>query len=66
MVLVLLRVLQRRIVLGNMHGLAISREYNGTANSDIQKNGIYVVFLTDDGGNVVDFTGVARIGFTDV
>jgi len=44
----------------------IKVEYNGTANSDIQKNGIYVVFLTDDGGNVVDFTGVARIGFTDV
>jgi len=41
-------------------------EYNGTAGTDIQKNGVYVVFLTDDAGNVLDFSGVARVGFTDV
>lgn len=44
----------------------IKVQYNGTASSDIQKNGLYVVFLTDDGGNVLDFSGVSRIGFTDV
>lgn len=39
--------------------------YNGTATSDIQKNGIYFGILTDDGNNIVDFTGEARISFID-
>jgi len=39
--------------------------YNGTTGADIQKNGIYILFLSDDITNVVDFEGYARIGFTD-
>lgn len=40
--------------------------YNGTAVSDIAKNGIYFVILSDQAAATVDFTGVARLGFTDV
>jgi len=39
--------------------------YNGSASSDIEKNGLYCVFLTDDTSGAVDFNGLARIGFTD-
>jgi len=39
--------------------------YNGTASTDIQKNGIYFVILTTDAGGAVDFTGSARVSFTD-
>lgn len=39
--------------------------YNGTASTDIQKNGIYFGILTSDTGSVVDFTGSARVVFTD-
>lgn len=44
----------------------IKVEYNGTAATDIQKNGVYVVFLTDDAAATVDYSGVSRIGYTDV
>lgn len=43
----------------------IKVSYNGTASTDIEKNGLYVVFLTDDAANAVDFNGLARLGFTD-
>jgi len=39
--------------------------YNGSGSTDIQKNGIYFVILTTDAGGVVDFTGSARVSFTD-
>lgn len=39
--------------------------FNGTASTDIEKNGIYFVFLTDDGANTVDYNGLCRIAFTD-
>lgn len=39
--------------------------YNGVNTTDIQKNGIYFGILTDDGNNVVDFTGEARVSFVD-
>jgi len=39
--------------------------FNGTANTDIQKNGCYFAILTNDGNNVVDFVGSARVSFTD-
>jgi len=44
----------------------IKVEYNGANSGDIQKNGLYVLFLTDSNQNTVDVTGVARIGFLDV
>lgn len=44
----------------------IKVRYNGTAGTDIQKNGLFVVFLTSEGGNTVDFRGLCRVGFTDV
>jgi len=44
----------------------IKTSFNGTAGTDIQKNGLYVVYLTEDSGGILDFTGVSRIGFTDV
>lgn len=40
--------------------------YNGGASSDIQKNGIYVVFLSNDSSNTIDFAGVSRVSYTDV
>lgn len=50
------------------HSMKLDRKvvFNGTASSDIQKNGLYFVILTDDAGNTIDFSGTARIGFTDV
>jgi len=41
-------------------------EYNGTASSDIQKNGLYFVFCHNDSAATIDGDGVLRIGFTDV
>lgn len=46
--------------------LNIKVSYNGSTSSDIEKNGIYFVTLTNDGSNTADFTGIARVGFTDV
>lgn len=40
--------------------------FNGTASTDIQKNGIYFIILTDSTSNTLDFSGVARIRYTDV
>jgi len=39
--------------------------FNGVAGTDIEKNGLYVVFLTDAVGGTADFNGLARLGFTD-
>lgn len=44
----------------------IKTSYNGTASSDQEKNALYCIFLTDSASNTVDFTGVVRIGFTDI
>lgn len=41
-------------------------EFNGSAVSDIQKNGIYFGFVTNDTSNTVDGDGYVRVGFTDV
>lgn len=43
----------------------INVAYNGTATSDIQKNGIYFVFLSSDASNTVDFTATCRLQYTD-
>ncbi len=40
--------------------------YNGTAGTDIEKNGIFLVYLSNDTNNVVDFTTNVRVGYTDV
>lgn len=40
-------------------------DYNGTASTDIQKNGLYFMVLSNDTGNAVDINGIARIGFVD-
>jgi len=44
----------------------IKVDYNGTASTDIQKNGIYFVFVTNDTSDTQDFDGIVRIGYTDV
>jgi len=41
-------------------------EFNGSAVTDIQKNGIYFGFVTNDTSNIVDGDGYVRVGFTDV
>jgi hypothetical protein len=50
--------------------LSIPVEYNGTASSDIQKNGIFLFITTDmigaAGVAVLDVTGQARCRYTDV
>ena len=43
--------------------LNLKVDFNGTASTDIQKNGIYFLLLSNDTGNVVDINGIARIGF---
>lgn len=40
-------------------------DYNGSAITDIQKNGIYFLVLSSDTADVVDINGIARIGFID-
>ncbi len=45
---------------------SIKVEYNGANTSDIQKNGLYFVFLTNDSNNTIDGDGICRIQFTDV
>lgn len=39
--------------------------FNGTASTDIQKNGLYLVLLTTDSGGFMDLTGTVRLQFTD-
>jgi len=39
--------------------------YNGTASTDITKNGLYFCILTTDNANALDFTGTARVSYTD-
>jgi len=41
-------------------------QYNGTASTDIQKNEVVFVIVSNDTDDTVDFTGVVRIGFIDV
>jgi len=42
----------------------IKVSFNGSASTDMAKNNIYVVFLSND--STGDFDGTARVGFTDV
>jgi len=68
------RMALQQIVLPAIQGLDVQYtwkgnlkvEFNGTAGTDIQKNGIYVGILSNDTANVVDFDGICRIGYTDV
>jgi hypothetical protein len=39
--------------------------YNGTASTDIQKNGYYVAFISSESTNTPTFTGTFRIGYHD-
>ena len=39
--------------------------FNGTASTDIQKNGLYAVWLTNVAGDTVDYGGNSRIRFID-
>lgn len=40
--------------------------YNGSATTDIEKNGIYIVYITEGTNSELDVTGYSRIQFTDV
>jgi len=40
--------------------------YNGSLGSDIEKNGIYVVYMTEGTANELDTTGYVRVQYTDV
>lgn len=42
----------------------IKVSFNGTAVTDVEKNNIYVVYLSND--TVIDFDGTCRIGYTDM
>lgn len=39
--------------------------YNGSADSDIQKNGLYLLMLSSEGTNYPTFSGSFRIGYHD-
>lgn len=40
--------------------------FNGANGTDIQKNGVYFGIMSNDTGDIIDFDGTARIGYTDV
>lgn len=40
--------------------------FNGSAGTDIAKNGVYFGIISNDSGDVIDFDGTARVSFTDV
>lgn len=40
--------------------------YNGSATTDIEKNGIYIVYISQGTASELDVTGYSRIQFTDV
>jgi len=40
--------------------------YNDTAATDIEKNGIYIMYITNEATDVIDVAGTARIGYTDI
>lgn len=46
-------------------GLDIVVTYNGTAGTDIQKNGIYVICYTNEPSDVIDADGIARVTYVD-
>lgn len=46
-------------------GLDIVVTYNGSASSDIQKNGIYVIAYTNEPSDVIDADGIARVTYVD-
>lgn len=56
---------QRQTMQFNWKG-NIKVSYNGSAVTDIEKNGIYILFLSNDTGDVIDVAGTARLGYTDV
>jgi len=39
--------------------------YNGTAGTDIQKNGIFFITLSNDSADTIDTGGTCRLGFID-
>lgn len=40
--------------------------YNGSATSDIEKNGVYICYISNDAADTIDVTSTTRIGYTDV
>jgi len=44
----------------------IKVSYNGSASTDIEKNGIYIGFISNDPQDTIDTTATCRIGYTDV
>lgn len=53
------------VVQGSWKG-NIKVSFNGTASTDMDKNNIYFVILKELGTETADFSGTARIAFTDV
>jgi len=45
---------------------SITIDYNGSAQTDQQKNALYFVILSDSGASTADFTGTLRLQYTDV
>lgn len=39
--------------------------FNGTASTDIQKNGLYVAFISNEATNTPNVTGLIRLGYHD-
>lgn len=39
--------------------------FNGTATSDIEKNGVYLIYFSDDANSTLDIGASVRLGFTD-
>jgi len=46
-------------------GSNIHCKYNGAASTDIQKNGLYVAFISNEATNTPSVTGLIRLGYHD-
>lgn len=44
----------------------IKVSYNGSASTDIEKNGIYIGFISNDIQDTIDTVATCRVGYTDV
>lgn len=53
------------ITIKEMIPLNMHARYNGTASTDIEKNGVYIMFIGTNGTNVPTFQGNVRLAYYD-
>ena len=53
------------IMVKEMVPLNFHARYNGTASTDIEKNGVYLMLVSSDNTNQVGVVGVCRVAYYD-